>query len=257
MNSIVVDDELNVSPDQEPTTTPEATGDEPNFAMPDKFAGKSAEEIAQSYLEVEKELGRKNNEVGELRKLTDQFLQQELNRPTSVKEDPKEEAPSVDFDEFVEHPDKVISDLVRRELESVNKRFDEMSVEQRTQKFHNDNPDYQEIAGSKEFYDWAQSSPMRTRTLQAAQSGDFDAADAILQEYRQAAQVSQEKAELAEQKRAQELTDASVETAGTGATSDKVYHRSELMDMYINDPDRYRSMLPEIEAAYAEKRVKS
>ena len=44
------------------------------YAVPDKFAGKSPEEIIESYQNLEKELGRKAQEVGELRKLSDSFL---------------------------------------------------------------------------------------------------------------------------------------------------------------------------------------
>lgn len=256
MNSIVVDDELTPDVDSDVTTEGEATPTEPSFAMPEKFAGKSAEDIVKSYLEVEKELGRKNNEVGELRKLSDQLLQQELKR-TTHSDDPTEDDLSVDFDEFVERPDKVISDIVRKELKSVNKRFEDLSAERRVEKFHQDNPDYQEISSNQEFYTWVAQSPMRQRTMQQAQSGDFDAADAVLAEWRSAQALREEKSKAAEQKRNKQLADASVESAGTGASSDKIFYRSDLMNMYINDPDRYRAMLPDIEKAYAEGRVKN
>ena len=45
--------------------------------VPSKFANKSTEEIIDSYTNLEKELGRKAQEVGELRKLSDSFLQAE------------------------------------------------------------------------------------------------------------------------------------------------------------------------------------
>ena len=49
-------------------------------SIPSKFAGKSTEEIIDSYTNLEKELGRKAQEVGELRKLSDSFLQAEVSR---------------------------------------------------------------------------------------------------------------------------------------------------------------------------------
>lgn len=60
---------------QEPTSTPTAPQAESGEAtnpvsqqtstLPDKFKGKTAEEIATSYLEVEKEIGRLRNQVGD------------------------------------------------------------------------------------------------------------------------------------------------------------------------------------------------
>ena len=41
------------------------TQEKQSFEMPDKFKGKSAEEIAQSYINAEKRLGEVNNQLGE------------------------------------------------------------------------------------------------------------------------------------------------------------------------------------------------
>ncbi|NIM44254.1 MAG: hypothetical protein GTO54_01220, partial [Nitrososphaeria archaeon] len=38
---------------------------ESDFSLPDKFKGKSTEEIAQAYVELEKSFGRQGQEVGE------------------------------------------------------------------------------------------------------------------------------------------------------------------------------------------------
>lgn len=58
--------------------------------IPSKFAGKSTEEIIDSYTNLEKELGRKAQEVGELRKLSDSFLQAEVAR---TKQNPQDNTP--------------------------------------------------------------------------------------------------------------------------------------------------------------------
>lgn len=52
----------------------EAEKPEPS-TLPDKFKGKSAEEIAKSYLEAEKELGRLRNQVGESEKFRQEVEQ--------------------------------------------------------------------------------------------------------------------------------------------------------------------------------------
>ena len=258
-NDIVVDDnELigDVVPD-EPTEVAATTED--TFSMPEKFTGKSAEEIAQSYIELEKTAGRSANEIGELRKLTDQYIHQELTRGT--KSDPvKESEPSLEFDDFIEDPGTAINSAVDRRLKEVNERFDKQDAQRSAEKFAADNPDYQEISASQEFYSWANATPYRVRQLQAAQAGDYDAAGDILQGYRDHNQSASDLTEAAkvgeEVKREKALKDASTETAGTGATSGKVYKKSELRKMYMYDQAEYERQLPEIEKAYREGRVK-
>ena len=49
--------------------------------LPEKFRGKSVESIVSSYENLEKELGRKGQEIGELRQLTDNILKQQLATP--------------------------------------------------------------------------------------------------------------------------------------------------------------------------------
>ena len=47
--------------------------------LPKKFQGKSSTEIVEAYENLEKELGRKGQEIGELRKLTDSYLQSQIS----------------------------------------------------------------------------------------------------------------------------------------------------------------------------------
>ena len=72
MSSIVVDPEEisadtevedTVEPDETPETL-EAETEEPASTIPDKFAGKSVEDIVKSYQNLEQELGRKSQEIG-------------------------------------------------------------------------------------------------------------------------------------------------------------------------------------------------
>ena len=229
---------------------------EDTFSMPEKFTGKSAEEVAQSYKELESELGRKNNEVGELRKLTDQYIHQELSRRTSS--DPtKESEPSIEFDDLVEDPNKVVGNVVDNRMKSVNERMDQMEQTNKVDAFKLANPDYEELAASQEFYNWSSASPYRQRQLEAAQNGDRDAAGDILQGYREQSSAMQKAQKTGEKvKRDTALKDASTESSGTGASSGKMWTRAELMKLQINDPDKYWAMTDEIHKAYAEGRVK-
>ena len=58
--------------------------------LPDKYQGKSLEEVVQMHQEAEKLLGRQSSEVGELRKVVDDYISQtvrhqHLNNKLSLK----------------------------------------------------------------------------------------------------------------------------------------------------------------------------
>ena len=88
MSNIVVDPvdesaDVEVENTVEPEETleaGEAETQEPAFEVPDKFSGKSVEDIVKSYQNLEQELGRKSQEIGELRNLSDSFLKAEISR---------------------------------------------------------------------------------------------------------------------------------------------------------------------------------
>jgi len=65
---------------EEQQETPEPQVQEPE--IPDKYKGKSAEELVQMHQEAEKLLGRQSSEVGELRKVVDTYIQTQLTQDT-------------------------------------------------------------------------------------------------------------------------------------------------------------------------------
>ena len=130
--------------DIEQQVEPEAPDEEISSPqIPEKFQGKTPEEIAQSYLELEKELGRKANEVGELRKLTDQYIHQELTRRQV--EDPKESDSKIEFDDLVESPDEVLNKLVDKRVKQYDEKLTQLTQQQQLERFLRENPDFQEI----------------------------------------------------------------------------------------------------------------
>ena len=57
--------------------------------LPEKYKGKSLEEIIRMHQEAEKLIGRQAQEVGETRKLVDQLIQQQINVPKGVEPEAK------------------------------------------------------------------------------------------------------------------------------------------------------------------------
>ena len=67
-------------------STPEPEAKESNEEeLPDKYKGKSTAEIVRMHQEAEKLLGRQSSEVGELRKVVDDYIQTQLSTTNAPK----------------------------------------------------------------------------------------------------------------------------------------------------------------------------
>ncbi len=69
------------NPASDPTTPPIEQPPEPELTLPEKYQGKSLEEVVQMHQEAEKLLGRQSSEVGELRKVVDDYIASQTPEP--------------------------------------------------------------------------------------------------------------------------------------------------------------------------------
>ena len=78
-NDNEVTTDINAEQEQEapPEPTPEPTEQEDD--LPEKYRGKSTAEIVRMHQEAEKLLGKQSGEVGELRKVVDDYIQTQLD----------------------------------------------------------------------------------------------------------------------------------------------------------------------------------
>lgn len=213
--------------------------------LPDKFKGKSAEEIAASYENLEKELGRKNNEIGDLRKYTDQLLQ--LNT--------EEKAPEEEVD-FFDDPQKAVEQTVSPRIEKLEKQLEDQARRDNQRAFETKHPDFMEVVQSNDFADWVRSSQYRSKQFQQANNFDYDAGDDLLTEWKERKAAMEQVDEKKKVKRDNDLKAASSESNSTSGSSRKIYRRSDIVKMKIEDPDKYNARMPEIMKAYAEGRVR-
>ena len=230
-------------------------------SIPSKFAGKSQQEIIDSYTNLEKELGRKAQEVGELRKLSDSFLQAEVARTNNPQNNtPLETEDNAEVD-FFDDPNKAVNDMIEK-----HPRFQEFQQFQAQQaqagakaQLEQKHPDFTDVVQDKGFQEWVQDSPIRMQMFQAADSYNFDAANELLSNWKDRSMISktQEVKQQAETNRKDALKAGSTESRSSSASSagGKTYRRADLIRLKMENPSRYESLEDDIFAAYADGRV--
>lgn len=227
--------------------------------VPEKFKGKSMSEVVESYSNLEKELGRKGQEIGELRKLTDGFLQQQL---TTTQDGTDSTDEYVEEEDFFDDPDKAVNKAIEnhpkfRELEE-SQKVNAATVT--TQKLEAAHPDYLEIVQDAKFQEWVQESPIRTQLYTSAHNYDLDSAMELVGNWKERSMISNT-AEAEAGKAAKRDQDLKVgkgvsRTSSEATAGKKTYRRADLIRLRTNDPSRYESLQDEILAAYSEGRVK-
>lgn len=230
-------------------------------SIPSKFANKSTEEIIDSYTNLEKELGRKAQEVGELRKLSDSFLQAEVARKNNPQDNTPLETKDNDDVDFFDDPNKAVNKMIEN-----HPRFQEFQQFQAQQaqagakaQLEQTHPDFTDVVQDKAFQEWVQDSPIRMQMFQAADSYNFDAANELLSNWKDRSMISktQEVKQAAETNRKDALKAASTESRSSSGSNagGKTYRRADLIRLKMEDPSRYESLEDDIFAAYADGRV--
>jgi len=233
----------------------EAVETEAEYQRPAKFADKSEAEIIESYQNLEKELGRKAQEIGELRKLSDAFLQSQINQNNLQKETEAE-----DFD-FFDDPNKAVNQAIEnhpkfQEFQQFQKQQAQVSAKAQLEQAH---PDFIDIIKDSNFKEWVNGSPIRQQLYQAADAYNFDAANELISIWKDKSMINktQEVKEAAEADRKAKLKAGATESRGSGSKAgSKVFRRADLIRLKMQDPQKYEAMQDEIYKAYAEGRVK-
>ena len=221
--------------------------------IPEKYRNKSLEDVIKMHQEVEKLVGRQAQEVGEVRKLADELIKQNL----SQKVQHAEVEPEVDF---FEDPKKAIQSTVENHPDVLAAKqaatdFKRMQIQQKLAQEH---PDYQQISADPEFVNWVKSSNVRLGLYAKADGEyDYDSANELLSTFKQLRGVkTKQTSDAGEATRKSNLKAAAVDVGGTGEASKRTYRRADLIRLKMSDPDRYEALSSEIMQAYAEGRVK-
>ena len=235
-----------------PTETPE---------IPSKFAGKSTEDIIDSYTNLEKELGRKAQEVGELRKLSDSFLQAEVARQHNPQDNTPLEAKDNVSEDFFDDPNKAVNKMIENHPKF--QQFQQFQAQQAQAgakaQLEQTHPDFTNVLQDKGFQEWVQGSPIRMQMFQAADAYNFDAANELLTNWKDRSMISKtqevkQKAEV-DRKEALKAGTAESRTSSGSKGGGKTYRRADLIRLKMENPTRYESLQDEIYEAYADGRV--
>lgn len=223
--------------------------------IPDKYKGKSAKEIIAMHQEAEKLVGRHSSELGDLRKIVDDFIRTNSNKEN---ESPKQSEPEVDFwdDPEAAIERKLANHPAIKQAEETSKQYTQQQVLNR---LNTEYPDWEDTIQDAAFAEWVRGSKIRmTLYAEASNNFDWDAADELLGNWQQ---LTKTKATAQETAKADVKEQRKAASTGSSKASDaqpsrKIYRRADIVNLMRNDPKRYAQLSDEIFKAYAEGRVR-
>lgn len=223
--------------------------------IPEKYQGKSIADIVAMHQNAEQLLGKQGQEVGELRRIVDDFIKSQTVE--------KEAHAAQEFteDDFFSNPKDAVSKLLDNHPSI--KQSQELAVQLKQQNTVNQlkasHPDFMDIINDPKFAEWVGKSKVRTKLLKEAdQQYDFDSADELLSLWKERQANVKSTVEADKKARKNNVKNASTGTSkGSGEKSSrKIYRRADIIELMQKDPARYETLASEIRQAYAEGRVK-
>ena len=244
--------------EQEPNHGNPEPYQEPQSQVPDKYNGKSLEDVVRMHQEAEKLLGRQSSEVGDLRNVVDSYINTQLNdqKPTQATDNTDEDI------DFYSDPEKAMSRAIDnhpavRAAEQSTRAYHKQTSMARLKEGH---PDLQEIVSDPKFGEWIQASNIRTKMFIAAdQHFDVEAANELFSLWKDRSGAIRQTIQAEKNGRQRAVKEGSTGyTRGNpdSSTSKKIYRRADIIKLMKTDPDRYLALSDDIQKAYAEKRVK-
>lgn len=232
--------------------------------IPEKYRGKSLDEVIRMHQESESALGRKNDEIGQWRSLTEALA-------TRTPQDTPNDKPAdpLSDDDFFKSPaqatKRAIEEAISARLTSIEQNVRATRVESDFDRFQREYPDYEQTARSDNFRAWVGKSQRRMNSAAAAAKGDLDSARGLLEDWKEIEAITGQSKELDASGRPERTEDPGVAAARAASTDTgarraapagkATYTRAELVDMIVHNPGKYESLQAEITQAIREGRV--
>jgi len=232
---------------------------ENEYTPPEKYAGKSMQEVIEMHQNAEKAIGKQGQTVGDQRQLIDNLLEAQKATQTTA---PTEEPNSFE-DQFYNDPALAVNSAIENHPELIKAREEREINEQQHQLgvLEKAYPDWETRVADSDFQKWLGSSEIRQEMFRKADS-DYrpDYAIELFDMYDKVNMIDKTK-EVNEQeasKREVALKKTSSETRSSGDSvgGKKIYRRADLINLQVTDPRRYEALADDIQSAYAEGRVR-
>ncbi len=239
-----------VEPEQEPEVEDE---------LPEKYQGKDVKDIVAMHQNAEKLLGKQSSEVGELRKVVDNFIQTQTIAQQQ-KQAPVQAEDDLDDLDFFENPKQAISRMLENHpsVQQSRQMANQLAQQNTVAQLKANHPDFTNIVSDAKFIEWVGKSKVRSQLLRQADAYDYDSADELFTSWKERQQMVNSAVQTETNARRQSVKSGSTgNTKGSGEPSrKKIYRRADIVELMAKDPERYQSLAAEIRQAYSEGRVK-
>lgn len=246
--------------------------DDDDRGIPDKFKGKTPGEIAASYVELERRFGSLANEVGHMRSMVERVASGKRKDDLGIDDDNDDDSVEITSEDLLNNPTEAIRKVASRssDTKKLAQEIEQIRAERLMADFEKKHPTFQDDMNDPEFQKFVQASQYRQRLgTRAAEQGDLDAADELWtawEEYSSTNDATNEDRDFDNEVRdvrQRNTRDLHLERGGNRGGGNagfhkKTYRAADLVNLRLNDPDRYYSdeMQEIITRAYAEGRVK-
>lgn len=233
--------------------------------IPEKYRGKTLEEVIAMNEELVRKASRLGNEVGQLRQFR-QTAELELQKSKPV------EKKEVNVDALLENPAEAVETVIgqSRQIRELTEKVESISGGQARKQFETSHPNYEQDLQNEEFIEWAMKNPVRKALATAADRYDFVAANQLWSMWQERQDLVKEtedtKKAQAKAVKEKKLRDGTLES-GTGNSTEtkKIFSRREIRDLktrallgdrkasdIVNDPEWQAQTMQ----AYIDKRAR-
>jgi hypothetical protein len=220
--------------------------------LPEKYKGKSAKDIVAMHQEAEKLIGKQGSEVGELRRVVDDFIKTQTSKEASTQE-------AVTPEDFFDNPTKNVQSQIDSHpaIKEAQQAAQEMKRTATLTRLNAEFPELEQMVQDPAFAEWIKSSKVRSELYNRAEVHfDYDSGHELLSNWTDKQERIAKVTETSKIDKDNQLKAASIGSKGSNEpVSKKKYRRSDIIKLMQTDPDKYDSLSDEIMSAYQEGRV--
>jgi hypothetical protein len=236
--------EVESAVEEQPAVNDEVVAEAETPSIPDKYAGKTLDQVIEMHMNAEKEIGRQANEVGTYRDLVRTISERpaaQTSQPDTAEVKPVE----VSSDDLWENPTDAIRSVVEDAVKDIIAPVQQTQQEQlQTQQFaalQHAHPDAEEIGADPKFQAFVEKSPYRLQDAQRwIENRDVEAANRLLSDYKELHGDKAVEGDVSAVNKARAVSTETGRGSG-GPKGQETLSKREVQKVFINDRDLYDS----------------